>query len=168
MGGNWAWFGKYSDKLLNLFKSLNIAPKQSKPLKPWVAREEKHVNEASQLGEGHGNGVKEDQAKQQYSSNIVEAPVNPWPRPLSSHLAVPPSTLNQQAFLHAHPPQTMSASPLSHNPFATLATQAVPCLQQLQFPSPFQSYYYPQAYYYPQNTPLTDSPQPLNCLFYSY
>ncbi|EDR03124.1 uncharacterized protein LACBIDRAFT_331785 [Laccaria bicolor S238N-H82] len=64
MGGSWAWFGKYSDKLLDLSKTLDVAPKQPKPSKPWAARGEKHVSEASELGEGCGSGVKEDQAKQ--------------------------------------------------------------------------------------------------------
>jgi len=58
MGGNWAWFGKYSDELLNLFKTLNVAPKQPKPPKPHTARGKKCVNEASQPGEGDGSGVK--------------------------------------------------------------------------------------------------------------
>ena len=60
LGGYWAWFGQYGDKLLSLFKSLDVGPKQPKPLKPWAARGEKR---ASQPGDGDASGVNEDQPK---------------------------------------------------------------------------------------------------------
>ena len=60
LGRYWAWFGQYGDKLLSLFKSLDIGPKQPKLSKPQAARGEKR---ASQPGDGDASGVNGDQPK---------------------------------------------------------------------------------------------------------
>ena len=59
LSGYWAWFGRYGDEFLNLFKSLNIAPKQVRPPKPQATRVSKRAGEEV-LGEERGG---KDQTK---------------------------------------------------------------------------------------------------------
>ncbi|EDQ98295.1 uncharacterized protein LACBIDRAFT_304441 [Laccaria bicolor S238N-H82] len=172
LGGYWAWFGRYGDKLLNLFKSLDVGPKQHKPPKPWAARGEKR---ASQPGDGDASGVKEDQPKRRRTSKFMEVPptpVNPRPGPSSSRHTLPaPSTPMPPPFPyhHAQLPTTMSSSPLANNPYAALATPQPNHyhLPQMQRTPP--SFHFPISYYYPTNTPSSSSSrQPPNPLFYPH
>ena len=70
LSGYWAWFGRYGDEFLNLFKSLNIAPKQVKPPKPRATRVSKRAVEEV-LGEERGGN---DQTKRRCTSDRESLP----------------------------------------------------------------------------------------------
>ena len=164
LGGYWAWFGRYGDKLLDLFKSLDVGPKQPKQLKPRATRGEKR---ASQPRDG-GSGVNEDQPKRRRTLNVVEIPptlVNPRPGPSSSRTVPSPSTPIRPppSYHRAQLPTTMSSSPLSNNPYAALATP-----QPNYYQLPQMQYTPVHSYYYPTHTPPLSSRQLPNPLFYPY
>jgi hypothetical protein len=115
LGGYWAWFGRYGDELLNLFKSLEVGPKQPKPSKPRAAAAARGEKRAAQPGDGDVGGVKEDQSKRRRTLNVGAIPPTPVnQRPGSStsrRLPPPPSTPNQQLQpVYPHTP-AMSSSP---------------------------------------------------------
>ena len=155
LGGYWAWLGQYGDKLLDLFKSLDVGPKQPKQSKLQGTRGEKHAS----LPRDGGSGVNKDQPKQQRTSNMVEIPpttVNPQPGPSSSRTLPPPSTPipPPPPYHHAQLPTTMPLSPLSNNPYAALATP-----QPNYYQLPQMQYMPVHSYYYPTHTPLLSSCQ---------
>ena len=148
LGGYWAWFGRYGDELLNLFRNLEVAPKQAKPTKPRAPRTSKRAVETA-LGEEGGSRENEAQTKRRrtvtVTPDITPTPVHP--RPARSTLP-PPTTFRPPA--QGPQPQMVHPSLLAHNPYAALATPPIQFYQNPQ--TPYTPFPYPY-YYYPTNTP---------------
>ncbi|KAF8162230.1 P-loop containing nucleoside triphosphate hydrolase protein [Pholiota molesta] len=186
LGGYWAWFDRYGDELLALFRSLDVAPKQAKSSKPRAARAPKRVVEtvvgeadegtrererASKrtaevaLGGIGGGSERREQTKRQRPADSAGTPPTPviYPRPGPS-TSLPPSTpstpfrpIAPQMYGYPRHMAPAYSSPLAHNPYASLAT---PPMQYYQTPqTPYSAIPFPYSHYYPANISSSSSQQ---------
>ena len=163
--GGWAWFGRYGDELLNIFRRLDIAPMQAKPSKPRGGRVTKRAVEVALAEDQGGNKGREDQTKRRRTSDIAgipPTPVQPRPAPLNGGSQLPPPS---SAFAQHTRPQTIYPSPFSHNTHTMLTTPPAQFYQNNQSPYiPIYPYYYPTNtpyhWRYPHHTPRPPPPPP--------
>lgn len=140
IGGGWAWFGTYGDKLLAEIKTLpfNSMPKQK----------QKRVAKRSTVDVADG-----ERAAKRTHVSVAPTPVRP-----TTHVAVAPTPVRRTT---SHP------SPAIAGPSTPMRTYSYPQYRQTFTPGhPGTNYYYPN--YYPTLTGNNNSTQPQPHIYYPY
>ncbi|KAF4622415.1 hypothetical protein D9613_009124 [Agrocybe pediades] len=142
-GGDWPWFGKYGDELLDTMKQLDIAPVQAKPQRRTEKRPLAGVDGNEVHVEEEGGSLRKKRATTQSTTPVIPNPVVTPLHPASA------SRHQHQNFTFV--PHTPRTHPGSQAPsYSSHATPPIlPYTPLPYYHTPYPPYMYPPYFQYP-------------------